>query len=205
MRRWCWLRPEALAALGLSRISFDLTLPRLAPTLLDEAGFTGPARHLLLRALDRKDVASVRQHGGRPGRHAERIAAGRRAGRPGPGAGGVAGAAAALRPRCAAAWRTRCARSRPALPSLKLTVDPLEFRDLPYHTGVLHRRVRLGPARGAGPRRPLRLRRGRTGNRVDAVSRCGAARLRPRRACPPTGVRAGGAGPRGDAARGCVR
>ncbi len=56
---------EALAALGLTRVSFDLTLPQLAPTLLDEAGFTGPARHALLRALDRKDAAAVAEHGGR--------------------------------------------------------------------------------------------------------------------------------------------
>ena len=55
---------EALAALGLTRVSFDLTLPMLTPTLLDEAGMTGPARSALARALDRKDAAAVARHGG---------------------------------------------------------------------------------------------------------------------------------------------
>src|ERR1700733_475264 len=35
---------EALAAVGLTRGSFDLTLPMLVPSLLDDAGLTGPNR-----------------------------------------------------------------------------------------------------------------------------------------------------------------
>ncbi len=126
---------EALAALGLARISFDLTLPRLAPTLLDEAGFTGPARQLLLRALDRKDVASVVKHGGRmAGTLSELLLA----------AGLATSAlerleATALPPLSATLCRRLASTVRAIqarAPSLKLTVDPLEFRDLPYHTGV---------------------------------------------------------------------
>ncbi len=107
---------EALAALGLTRVSFDLTLPRLAPTLLDEAGFTGPARQALLRALDRKDVASVVQHGGRLADTLSTLLL----------TAGLAGPALArlepLRcrrgpPRCAGAWPTRSRTSRPARPS----------------------------------------------------------------------------------------
>jgi ATP phosphoribosyltransferase regulatory subunit len=126
---------EALAALGLERVSFDLTLPRLAPTLLDEAGFNGPARHALLRALDRKDVASVKQYGGRLAQTLTELLL----------ATGLAApaltrlesltlppAAAALCQRLAETVRAIQARA----PSLKLTIDPLEFRDLPYHTGV---------------------------------------------------------------------
>src|SRR6185437_5244250 len=56
---------EALTALGVARVSFDLTLPPLVETLLDETSFTGPARRALIHALDRKDVASVTKHGGR--------------------------------------------------------------------------------------------------------------------------------------------
>ncbi|MBC7801130.1 MAG: ATP phosphoribosyltransferase regulatory subunit, partial [Gemmatimonadaceae bacterium] len=55
---------EALAAVGLTRVSFDLTLPQLAPTLLTEAGITGSTRAALTRALDRKDAAAVAEHGG---------------------------------------------------------------------------------------------------------------------------------------------
>ncbi len=126
---------EALAALGLTRVSFDLTLPRLAPTLLDETGVTGPARQTLLRALDRKDMASVTQHGGAVAQTLGTLLL----------AAGLAGPAleqldrlslpprsAALCQRLAETVRAIQARS----PGIKLTIDPLEFRDLPYHTGV---------------------------------------------------------------------
>src|SRR4051794_10424487 len=55
---------EAVAAVGLTRASFDLTLPMLVPSLLDDAGVTGQERVLLARALDRKDAAAVARHGG---------------------------------------------------------------------------------------------------------------------------------------------
>src|SRR5690348_16858624 len=55
---------EALASLGLQRVSFDLTLPTLVPLLLDEAGTAGAERAALAHALDRKDAAAVAQHGG---------------------------------------------------------------------------------------------------------------------------------------------
>src|SRR4051794_32116041 len=50
---------EALASVGLTRTSFDLTLPMLVPVLLDEAGLDSATRTALARALDRKDAASV--------------------------------------------------------------------------------------------------------------------------------------------------
>src|SRR5579871_5099267 len=53
----------ALAALGLARVSFDLTLPSLVPLLLEDAGIQGPARTALARALDRKDAHEVARHG----------------------------------------------------------------------------------------------------------------------------------------------
>ena len=55
---------EALAAVGLTRPSFDLTLPNLSPALLDDAGIEGTERAVLSRALDRKDAAAVTRHGG---------------------------------------------------------------------------------------------------------------------------------------------
>src|SRR3954451_10032394 len=54
---------EALAAVGLTRTSFDLTLPTLVPTLLDDAGMEGAALDSLARALEQKDAASVLRHG----------------------------------------------------------------------------------------------------------------------------------------------
>ncbi len=126
---------DSLAALGLTRISFDLTLPRLAPTLLDEAGFTGPARNTLLRALDRKDVASVVDHGGRLAETLSELLL--TAGLAAPALErlerlNLPPASAALCERLAQTVRAIQARA----PQLKLTIDPLEFRDLPYHTGV---------------------------------------------------------------------
>ena len=126
---------EALAALGLTVVSFDLTLPRLAPTLLDESGITGPARQALLRALDRKDVASVREHGGRMADTLSALLL--TAGLAGPSLARLEAItlppqSAALCQRLAATVRAIQARA----PSIKLTIDPIEFRDLPYHTGV---------------------------------------------------------------------
>jgi ATP phosphoribosyltransferase regulatory subunit len=126
---------EALAALGLTRVSFDLTLPRLAPTLLEEYGIAGPARQALLRALDRKDVASVAAHGGAVADTLRALLMA--AGLAGPSlerleAIGLPPLSAALCRRLADTVRAIQARA----PSVKLTIDPLEFRDLPYHTGV---------------------------------------------------------------------
>lgn len=126
---------EALAALGLTRVSFDLTLPQLAPTLLAEAGFAGPARQVLLRALDRKDAAAVAENGGRLA--ATLIGLLRTAGVAGPALSrleelDLPPASAILAARLAETVRTIQAQA----PGLKLTVDPLEFRGLQYHTGV---------------------------------------------------------------------
>lgn len=129
------LAAEALGAVGLERVSIDLTMPTLAPALLDEAGLHGAARAALSRALDRKDAAMVTAHGGpiaglltelllsagpvEPAMAVlERAALG-----PGP---------AALRARL----RATVAAVRARAPGLRLTLDPLEFRGLRYHVGM---------------------------------------------------------------------
>ncbi len=126
---------EALAAVGLTRVSFDLTLPQLAPTLLDEAGFTGAARQALVHALDRKDAAAVAEHGGSlagtltglllaAGLAEPALAQMERA--------NLSSAAAALCARLADTVRAIQAKA----PAIKLTIDPIEFRGFRYHTGV---------------------------------------------------------------------
>ena len=55
---------EALAAVGLARISVDLTMPTLAPALIAHAIPDAEVRGKLARALDRKDAAAVTRHGG---------------------------------------------------------------------------------------------------------------------------------------------
>jgi ATP phosphoribosyltransferase regulatory subunit len=126
---------EALAAVGLTRVSFDLTLPMLVPSLLDDAGFTGPDRAALARALDRKDAAAVSRHGRSlaPVLTDLLLAAGAadRA---------LAALAEAHLPNLAGALAERVAETvaaiRAAAPALRLTIDPVEFRGFRYETGV---------------------------------------------------------------------
>jgi ATP phosphoribosyltransferase regulatory subunit len=126
---------EALAALGLSRLSFDLTLPTLVPALLERAGFDPGASRILSRALDRKDAAEVAQHGGALAPMLTELLL---------AAGPVEPALQALRtatlpaPCRALADRLEdvVSRVRAAAPRLRLTIDPLEFRGYRYHTGL---------------------------------------------------------------------
>jgi ATP phosphoribosyltransferase regulatory subunit len=126
---------EALAAVGLTRVSFDLTLPNLVPALLDDAAIAGPARAALARALDRKDAAAVAARGGAlapvltelllAAGAADRALAALQAAR----LPNAAGALAARLAEVVAVLRTRA-------PNLRLTVDPVEFRGFRYETGV---------------------------------------------------------------------
>jgi ATP phosphoribosyltransferase regulatory subunit len=126
---------EALAAVGLTRVSFDLTLPMLVPSLLDGAGFSGPDRVALSRALDRKDAAAVSRHGRAlaPVLTDLLLAAG-------PADRALVALADARLPSLAGALAERVAETvaaiRAAAPALRLTVDPVEFRGFRYETGV---------------------------------------------------------------------
>jgi ATP phosphoribosyltransferase regulatory subunit len=126
---------EALASVGLTRTSFDLTLPTLVPVLLDDAGFAGTTRAALARALDRKDAASVARHGGRlaPTLTDLLVAAG-------PVDRALPVLAAANLPQAGRDLASRLAAAVAAIraraPTLRLTVDPVEFRGFHYETGV---------------------------------------------------------------------
>ncbi len=126
---------EALATLGLTRASFDLTLPLLANLLLDDGGIAGERRAALLHALDRKDAAAIGAHAGASaGMLIDLLLA----------AGAVEPALVALRRAPLPAVARRLANRleatvgtlRQRAPALKLTVDPIEFRGFRYHTGV---------------------------------------------------------------------
>jgi ATP phosphoribosyltransferase regulatory subunit len=126
---------EALAALGLTRLSFDLTLPPLVPTLMAEAGIAEADRAPLARALDRKDAAAVAARGGLLAATLTELLLAA-----GPADRALAALAAAHLPPAAAALADRLAATIAAIrdraPGLKLTVDPVEFRGFRYHTGV---------------------------------------------------------------------
>jgi ATP phosphoribosyltransferase regulatory subunit len=126
---------EALAAVGVTRVSFDLTLPPLVPTLFAETGVPEAARGPLARALDRKDAAAVGARGGAlAGTLTDLLLAAGAADR------ALEALAAAQLPPLAAALAERLALTvatiRDRAPGLKLTVDPIEFRGFRYHTGV---------------------------------------------------------------------
>ena len=129
---------EALRALGVRGASLDITLPRMAPALLDAAGVAGEARRRLARALDRKDAAAVASLGAAAGMPSSLLPVLLAA------AGPVDGALAALEtadlPPAARAMADNAAAVVAALrvlePDLRITLDPVEFRGLRYHTGV---------------------------------------------------------------------
>jgi ATP phosphoribosyltransferase regulatory subunit len=126
---------EALASVGLERMSFDLTLPTLAPALLDEAGIDGPQRAALARALDRKDATSVARHGGPLARVLnELLLASGAADR------ALTALASASLPDAARRLAQRLADTvaeiRAHAPGIRLTIDPVEFRGFRYETGV---------------------------------------------------------------------
>jgi ATP phosphoribosyltransferase regulatory subunit len=126
---------EALASVGLTRTSFDLTLPTLVPVLLDDADISGADRTALGRALDRKDAASVARHGGMlaPVLTELLLAAG-------PADRALAALQAARLPQAARDLANRLAEAVAAIraraPALRLTIDPVEFRGFRYETGV---------------------------------------------------------------------
>jgi ATP phosphoribosyltransferase regulatory subunit len=130
---------EALASIGLSRLSLDLTLPTLTPALLDAAGVTGAERQRLARALDRKDAAEVAAHGGSlaPMLGDLLLAAG-----PAPQAlealarAPLPAATRAMAERLASVVRLLQAGLQSIAPSVRITIDPLEFRGFRYHTGI---------------------------------------------------------------------
>jgi ATP phosphoribosyltransferase regulatory subunit len=125
---------DALATVGLTEISFDLTMPTMASLLLDAEGATGDRRAALAHALDRKDAAAVAKLGGGM---AETLTALLLAAGEAPRA--LAALAAAALPSEARLLADRLAAVVAAIkaraPHLRLTVDPVEFRGFRYHTG----------------------------------------------------------------------
>ncbi len=126
---------EALAAIGLTRVSVDLTMPPLVQALLDENGGIATDREALAHALDRKDAAAVARHGGI---HAGTLAALLLAA--GPAEAALDVLAREDLTSGARLHADRLAATAAAIhahaPALRLTVDPVEFRGWRYHTGV---------------------------------------------------------------------
>ncbi|MDE8347986.1 MAG: ATP phosphoribosyltransferase regulatory subunit [Acidocella sp.] len=121
---------EALAAVGLNHISFDLTIPHLVLQLLDTDEDSA-----LTRALDRKDSAAVAQLGGTHKALLLQLLAAS-----GTAARAIPALLAINLPAAARAHAERMAQTVAAVaahnPALALTIDPVEFRGYRYHTGI---------------------------------------------------------------------
>jgi len=123
----------ALAAVGLRNISFDLTVPRLTLSLLED--LPPGQRGKLAAALNRKDAAMVAQLAGP---HAqvflECLAA------TGLAAEKIPALLAIDLPPDAKTHAVRMAEITDAIaaeqPGLMVTIDPVEFRGYQYHTGI---------------------------------------------------------------------
>ncbi|NHN86101.1 ATP phosphoribosyltransferase regulatory subunit [Acetobacter musti] len=126
---------EALACLGVTAVSFDVTMPPLAPSLIEQAGLSGAAKTALMHALDRKDATAVAAYGGPI---ADTLIALLSAA--GPADQALEALNAADLPSVTRPFSNRLKASvdaiRARLPGLQLTVDPVEFRGWKYHTGV---------------------------------------------------------------------
>ncbi len=126
---------EALESAGVSKISVDLTMPPLVPALLTDANFDPLTRTELSHALDRKDAASVQELAGNS---ANLLCAMLEAA--GPAAAALEALERVALPSLVQPMvqrlKTIVARLNAVLPTLRLTVDPVEFRGYLYHTGV---------------------------------------------------------------------
>lgn len=126
---------EALAAIGVPRLSADITLPRMVPAIAEAYGIAGARAVALRAALDHKDAAAVGAVAGEAGEIIGRLLA----------AAGPAAAALAVLDRLDLPERARAERVRlgtvlnglaTAAPGLKVTVDPVENRGFEYHSGI---------------------------------------------------------------------
>ena len=129
---------DALKALGLDRLSIDLSSPSLVSIVCKALDISGAAEARLRAALDRKDAAGVANAAEVAGDDA-RLFAGL-LGAMGPAAKALDALGKLDLPAEARDERTRlgdvCEAVWAALPDLELTIDPVENRGFEYHTGV---------------------------------------------------------------------
>lgn len=125
----------SLHKIGIPHLSVDLTIPPLVPALMEAMSLGEDEYRALRDALDHKDVASVRDHGGE---HVEALCRLMDGTGPAETALGVlSGLSLPVAPakeldrlRVVVEGLTR------RLPDLDITVDPVENRGFEYHTGI---------------------------------------------------------------------
>jgi ATP phosphoribosyltransferase regulatory subunit len=129
------LAVETLTALGMSRLSVDLTLPRLVPAICEAHGIAGDLGDEIRAALDHKDAARLAASGASAAGLLGRLLAAA-----GPARTALPALAALDLPPAAATERARLgevvALLGAAAPELRITIDPVENRGFEYHTGI---------------------------------------------------------------------
>lgn len=127
------LAVDALRQAGVPHLAVDLNLPTLTPTILAAAGVAEPGP--LIAALDRKDVAAVRQLAGSQTGLLEGLLQAI-----GPAKRALAQLAQLKLPASAEPQRKRLMEVvdliHAAAPDLALTIDPTDHRGFEYHTGI---------------------------------------------------------------------
>ena len=142
---------EALATVGVPNLSVDITMPTLVPAIAEAFDIAGERAAALRAALDHKDVTAVTVLlPGEAGALLSQLVS----------AGGAAARARMALARLNLPPRAREEREQlgavldglaAAMPSLKVTVDPVENRGFEYHTGISFAFF----ARAGGERGPL--------------------------------------------------
>jgi ATP phosphoribosyltransferase regulatory subunit len=126
---------EALAAVGISDLSVDITLPTMAGLIVESAGLDAETTRALYRALDRKDTAAVRVHAG-----SQAALLGALLAAAGPADRAVAALARAPLPAACRRLADRAAATIEAVRArtrdVTLTLDALEFRGWRYHRDI---------------------------------------------------------------------
>ncbi len=130
---------EALNDLSIIDLSIDLALPTLVPAVIGHLNMGSENISSLKAALDRKDEAAVKGMSSQLGEQVtSQLMALMRA--TGPADEALAALEKIDLPKNAAAERSTLGavieKIRCGAPNLSLTVDPVESRDLEYHTGV---------------------------------------------------------------------
>src|SRR5690606_20058367 len=129
------LAAEAVASLGVTGLSLDITQPVLAPAIMEAHGLEPKQARAARRALDRKDAAELKAVSGAAAPTLLRLlelAGPARAALDGLGRLKLPEAAAKIVADLDALVREVSA----AAPDLLVTLDPGEFRGFEYHTGI---------------------------------------------------------------------
>jgi ATP phosphoribosyltransferase regulatory subunit len=126
---------EALLDAGVPNLSVDLTMPTLVPAIAEAFGIAGNRGAALRASLDHKDTTAVAALPGDAGKLLSALVS----------AAGPATAARLALAGLVLPERARFERERlgavldglaTTMPTLKITVDPVENRGFEYHTGI---------------------------------------------------------------------